>query len=348
MARTNFFMNAVRQGHSPHAAMALVNKGLYDYTGGLSKFERMWVKRIMPFYSFTRFTLPLAADVATTKPGRLVNTSRGLKSFFGVWNKMRGGEQLNETERHAIPGWILEQPSTFAKFGMDGRAHFNAFTNWTPLDAVNFLEPGDDKNSSIQRTVQKTVLSMLSPFIKLPLEHVMNQNFFTGRALKDIYRTKDRLGEAGTVWKAADIVLPDAAKAAMGWEMGTDIRTGKQNVYINPYITHYSTGVAPVLNNIVRLLDNDLTLAEKAMWTLGNVSTYKLDMQQQYQRMMRARKSAIQEKKQQLKFLMKKGLKGSVEEYQFELQDLFEKIKLDMADENPAEVRGVTPPGGTQ
>jgi len=33
MARTNFFMNAVRQGHAPHEAMRLVNKGLYDYTG---------------------------------------------------------------------------------------------------------------------------------------------------------------------------------------------------------------------------------------------------------------------------------------------------------------------------
>jgi hypothetical protein len=339
MARTNFFMNAVRQGHAPHEAMRLVNKGLYDYTGGLSKFERMWVKRIMPFYSFTRFTLPLAADVATTKPGRLANTARGLRGFFAAWNKARGGEDLNETERHSIPGWILEQPSTFARFGMDGRAIFNAFTNWTPLDAVSFLEHGDKDRSAIERTVQKTVLSMLTPMLKLPLEHVMNTNFFTGRAIKDIYRMKDRLGQSSTLWEAADKVLTRDQKNAMGWEMGKDIRTGKTNVYINPYITHYMTGVAPLLNNIIRLFDGDLTLPEKVMWTMGNISTYKIDMQDQYRRLVRARKSAVQEKRQQIMFLRGKGLDGSAEEYQHELQELIGTIQADAAEEM-AEPRG--------
>jgi hypothetical protein len=349
MARTNFFMNAIRQGHSPEIARQLVNKGLYDYTGGLSKFENMWVKRIMPFYSFTRFTLPLAYDVAKTKPGRLLNTSRGLKSFFGVWNKIQGGEQLNETERHAIPGWILEQPSTFAKFGMDGRAHFNAFTNWTPLDAVNFLEPGDEKNSSIQRTVKKTVLSMLSPVIKLPLEHVMNQNFFTGRAIKDIYRTKDRLGQQGTLWRAAELFFTDRQKEAMGWEVAKDLRTDKTNVYINPYLTHYMTGIAPVLNTVIRAMDADLTVWEKAMWTIGNVSTYKIDMQQQFRRLNRGRKAALKEKRQQIRNLRRQGLDGSAEEYQFELQQLLADIKNDRQDENAKEVRGIrNPPGGAQ
>jgi hypothetical protein len=313
--------------------MRLTNKALYDYTGGLTKIERTWVKRIMPFYSFTRFTLPLAADVAMTKPGRLVNTARGLKGFFAAWNKMQGGEQLNEAERHALPGWILEQPSTFSKFGLDGRAVFNAFTNWTPLDAVNFLEPGDDKNSGIQRTVKKTVLSMLTPAIKLNLEAVLNQNFFTGRAIKDMYRTKDRLGTKGTLWQAADILMPDAAKEAIGWEEGTDIRTGKTNIYINPWLAHFATGTVPVLNNFIRLMDADLSTTEKAMWTIGNVSTYKIDMEQQYQRLQRARKAAIDEKKRQITYLMRQGLDGSAEEYQFELKELMHNITADMAEE---------------
>jgi hypothetical protein len=346
MARTNFFMTALRQGHSPHEAMRLVNKALYDYTGGLSKFERMWVKRIMPFYSFTRFTLPLAADVATTKPGRLLNTTRGMKMFFGAWNKIQGGEQLNDTERHAIPGWILEQASTFGKFGMDGRAHFNAFTNWTPLDAVNFLEHGDKERSAFERTVQKSILSMLTPVIKLPLEHVMNQNFFTGRTLKDIYRQKDRLGTDSTLWQAADTVLPGPIKKMMSWEMGTDIRTGKTNVYINPYITHYMTGVAPVLNQFIRVMDGDLTIREKAMWTLANVSTYKIDMQDQYKRLKNARKAQVAEKKRQIKDLRKRGLDGSAEEHMHELKQLYMDIRADAAEETE-KPRGVrNPPGG--
>jgi len=336
MARTNFFMTALKQGHSPHEAMRLVSKGLYDYTGGLSKFEKQWVKRLIPFYSFARFTLPLAADVATTKPGRLVNTARGMKAFFGAWNKIQGGEQLNEAERHSIPGWILEQPSTFSKFGLDGRAHFNTFINWTPLDAVNFLEPGDGERSGIEKTVQKTVLSMLTPVLKLPLEHVMNRNFFTGRVLKDVYNVKDRLGEAGTLWKAVDMVLPDNAKELMGWEVAQDMRTGKQNVYINPYLTHYATGIAPVLNNFIRIFDNNLSTREKAMWTIGNVATYKIDMEQQHMRLVNSRKAAIAEKKRQVKYLYSKGMIGSAEEEQFNLRQLFKDIRDDAEEETEA------------
>jgi len=175
--------------------------------------------------------------------------------------------------------------------------------------------------------------------MKLPLEHVMNQNFFTGRAIKDIYRMKDRLGQASTVWEAADKVLTKAQKEAMGWEMGKDIRTGKTNVYINPYITHYMTGVAPLLNNVIRLFDGDLTTREKAMWTFANISTYKIDMQDQYRRLKRARRAALQEKRQQIKFLRGKGLDGSAEEYMHELQELIGNIQADAAEEM-AEPRG--------
>lgn len=348
MARTNFFMNALRQGHSPHEAMKLVNKALYDYTGGLSKFERQWVKRVIPFYSFARFTLPLAADVATTKPGRLLNTSRGMKMFFGAWNKIQGGEQLNDAERHSIPGWILEQPSTFAKFGLDGRAHFNAFTNWTPLDALSFMEPGDSERSAVEKTVQKTVLSMMTPVIKLPLEHAMNRNFFTGRVLKDATRIKDRLGNNSTLWQVMDKVLPEEVKKAMSWEIATDVRTGKESVYINPYLAHYATGIMPVMNTFIRMFDSDLTPTERAMWTIGNVSTYKIDMRQQYKLLRTARKTAIADKKRQIKYLRSKGMDATAEEYMFELKQLMMDIRHDAQEETEAPRGPGNFPGGGQ
>ena len=328
MARTNFFITALKQGHSPHEAAKLVNKGLYDYTAGLSKFERMWIKRIIPFYSFTRFTLPMAASSVGTKPGRLLNTARGHKLFFGAWNKIQGGEQLNESERQAIPGWILEQPSTFAKFGKDGRAHFNTFINLTPLDAVNFMASGDDERSTIQKTVEKTVLSMMTPIIKLPLEHILNRSFFTGRVLKDAYRVKDRLGGKGMVWNSIDKVLTENQKEAIGWEIGRDKRTGRENVYINPYLAHYSLGMSPVLNTVVRVFDGDLTARESAMQVITNVATFKVDMQRSYSRMFTSENSKIRDLKRQITYLKSKGMDASAETYAFELKELMEKTMM--------------------
>jgi len=185
----------------------------------------------------------------------------------------------------------------------------------------------------MEKTVQKTILSMLTPFLKLPLEQVMNKNFFTGRTIKDIYNAKDRLGEAGTVWRAADAVIPDAAKELMGWEMATDMRTGKQNVYINPYLTHYATGIAPVLNSFIRIFDANLSAIEKAMVTIANVATYKIDMEQSFARTVNGRKAAIAEKKREIRSLYAKGMISSAEEAMYELRQLVKDIQRDSEEE---------------
>jgi hypothetical protein len=82
------------------------------------------------------------------------------------------------------------------------------------------------------------------------------------------------------------------------------------------------------------------------MWTLANVSTYKIDMQDQYKRLKNARKAQVAEKKRQIKDLRKRGLDGSAEEHMHELKQLYMDIRADAAEETE-KPRGVrNPPGG--
>lgn len=58
------------KGKTPEEARALAEKALFNY-GDLTPFEKNVIKRIIPFYTFTRKALPLVAETAVKHPNRL-------------------------------------------------------------------------------------------------------------------------------------------------------------------------------------------------------------------------------------------------------------------------------------
>lgn len=342
-ARAALFMNGLRMGHSKRESAKLVNKALFDYQQGLSKFEKRWMRRIVPFYTFQRFAIPMALHAVGTAPGRIANTKKGVETFFEVWNKMQSNDTLTESERHALPGWLLEQPSTFAKFGLEGEAVFNAFNNFTPLDVLHFAEVGKGGEFNLERTVQKTVLSTLAPWIKIPLETVaFNRNFFTGRVIRDagLERGISRQGESGKIAAAIDAVLPQPVKDMIGWEVALDPVSGKRMTYVNPYLAHTMRGQFPVVGEFVRLIDARLTPTETALAIFGGVTTYKMDLREQASYKIMSKKREVNEQRIRIRRALKEGRGGTLEKLTDDLRDLLTDLQANATALRETPIRG--------
>jgi hypothetical protein len=194
VSRLSAYGNFLRQGIDERTAAKLTDEALFDYTHGLSKFEERFVKRLIPFYSFQRFAVPLIAKATVHTPGRVANAQKSFKELMGAYNKVWSmtveGEDLGPltpAERNVLPGWLLDQPHDFAAWDTDMKAKFNTFNNFNPLDTFGFLQfqEGTDE-LDIGDTVQRLFLSQLTPIIKVPIEtFALKRDSFTGRSLEE-------------------------------------------------------------------------------------------------------------------------------------------------------------------
>jgi len=351
-SRMSTFINALRLGHQPAEAAKLVDKALFDYLNGLSRFESRMLRRIVPFYSFNRFALPLVAHATATAPGRVANLFKTAETFFGAWNKITNSETLNDSERAAIPGWLLEQPHSFAGLDEKHRAIFRTFNNFTPLDVFGFIQTDDTGEFDTQSTLVKGALSQITPFIKIPLEVAVQKDFFTGRALEGTlfnpgkrnigHVDGDKLlsnmltmvagqtaGPEGAVagqvvgrLAGATGLTKEALKLALGWEEGIDPKTGKPTTFINPYLAHIYTSILPALTEAFNLSKDkeDLHPNEKVARFLFGVGTIKLDLAEQryykIRRLQQQRDKLQSEARQALKEQRTDSYSAALEEIQ--------------------------------
>jgi hypothetical protein len=312
-SRLTMFANMMRSGYDPKTAAEFVERSLFDYSNGLSQFEQRVMRRIVPFYSFQRFAIPLVTRMTGRSLGRVPNTAKAGKVLMETWGKIqRGDQELSRAERAAVPGFLIEQPHTFAGFDQDMKATFNVFNNFTPLDVLGFVE-ADEKTGGIDfhKSVINGALAQLTPMLKIPLEMALDKNLFTGRVLSEASKQGDldvdqlfanlaatataqttqrfggSMGTAGVIAarqfaEKFSQMAPDAAvttlKALLGYEEGIDPRTGEKTVYMSPYRLHALTSIFPGMNEAIRGARTDKTATEKAYRFMFGVSVQKRDL----------------------------------------------------------------------
>jgi hypothetical protein len=279
--RISTFTNARRIGMSADQAAKHTQNALFNYLHGLSDFEARWARRVVPFYSYQRFALPLIGRIAATHPGRVANLGKVTDAAFKSFNKIHKGETLNESERRAIPGWLLDQPMAFAEFNERMQATFHTFNSFSPLDLItNYQEFGGmeedgewDIDGGIFRAIQKGALSQMTPVLKLPLEVIMNKNFFTGKQLaygatnwKEVLEKKTPKGQydedvffanmvGATAAGMAKMVAPQGSvleEAPTAWAliakfMGQEVAEGREDIIEDflEIVTGWERGVDP-------------------------------------------------------------------------------------------------------
>lgn len=167
--RLNHYIGRRLNG-SPVADSSLaVKKYHFDYSD-LTEFEKSVMKRIFPWYSFSRKNLPpLLADLAE-KPAKLAATTRLVTG--------------TRTPGEFVPPWIAEGAATPIEGGPEGQKRFISSFG-LPMEDELVKTIGALAQGDIGRTFQQA-FGMSQPFVKLPAELATGTQMYSGRKLEDL------------------------------------------------------------------------------------------------------------------------------------------------------------------
>lgn len=332
-ARAVSFMSFLRQGHSPVQATNEVNKVLFDYSRGLTNFEQTVMRRIFPFYTFQRFAIPFVMKKIVEAPGTVAAANK----ITGLMEKLLVSPEdtLNPSEREIFgDSFYIEQPRIFSGFDKDGGAKFNILNNMTPLDALSLFVYDKKGNMDYQRTIEKTVLAAITPFLKVELEWALNKNFFTGRVV-------DEGQKLGNLKDTVSAVLPDFAKEAIGWEDRVNLRTGKTSTYINSFLGYRMLSYIPALKQFINLGDEDKSALDKSMEIITGVVPKNVDLKELKDWQNISNTTKIRDFVSEIRMAKAKGANTEYEKSLAEYRDFLNVIKDGNLIKNQYETRGL-------
>lgn len=179
--RLTGYLNQIRRGIDPFEARAKVMANQVDYTTrAFTPFERTYMKRIAPFYSFTKGMMPYVFKGLADEPsGRLAQVVRGQ-------GRMREDEEF-------VPSHIAQGTAMPIPGGPEGFQRYLTSLGLMHEDPLNMFRPGQTAYKTGQGTLQE-LAGRLNPLAKMPLEWAAGKQLFSGRDLEDLEGNLGRIG----------------------------------------------------------------------------------------------------------------------------------------------------------
>jgi hypothetical protein len=163
-SRLSAFHTFRDKGLGAAAAGEMVNKSLFDYSDEvLSVFERNVIKRVTPFYKWSKSNLSKQARVLLESPGR--------SAFIG--HLMGSGEAATDYDKSVMPEWLRELnpiPTPFERNGNPVMISTEGLFPQNDLELIGKIVTGELNAND--------ALSYLSPLLRTPLEIVMNKDVY--------------------------------------------------------------------------------------------------------------------------------------------------------------------------
>ncbi len=151
----------------------------------LTTFERKFLRRIIPFYSWIRKSTPLLLEGLVMNPGKAVIPSK----LYGALQEAQGIETPGRDDPFPVdqmfPEWLRAE-------GLGPIADPNSFLGkFSNQDPPGYIMAGHGLNPLTQLISQiqspgKTALSSLTPVAQIPLALSTGQNLFTGEPISGI------------------------------------------------------------------------------------------------------------------------------------------------------------------
>lgn len=167
--RLPMFVDRLIKGDAPEEAAKQVFQFHFDYAPeGLTAFEQNIMKRLMPFYRWTRGNIPLQLGQMAKQPGKYAAIGK-------LTENLQEDKQKAKEEFQFLPPYMREGlPIRLGE--KDGFSQY-LYGLGLPVEDINRLYRGTP-----QRTLAGFV-GELSPLLKYPIEAGTGQNLFTGEPI---------------------------------------------------------------------------------------------------------------------------------------------------------------------
>ncbi|HCJ67558.1 MAG TPA: hypothetical protein DHV62_09655 [Elusimicrobia bacterium] len=266
--RTPLYISRRMAGENPEVALGAVLKYHFDYMPeGLTFFEKNIMKRIVPFYRWTRGNIPLQIENLIKQPGKYSNLIKTINRLDG---------EQDEAELAILPDYMKEGmpikiPDSIAKI----------FGGETKLGFANYIYglgiPAEDINKLWRGGARRTIeglMSETSPILKYPIEAITGRNLFFGSQIDDFNKAPTFLKDA-----------PEPFKEWIGFAKieYKDKQGNKRIKYTaEPRKLHaLQTALARGWITVDKLTDDNYTNALKVGYALMNLKVKSVDLEYQ-------------------------------------------------------------------
>jgi len=172
-AKLSLYIDRRIKGYSVYDAGLDVKKYLFDYSD-LTNIEREVLKRVFPFYSWTRFNVPLQVSSLIQNPAKFA----GLQKVKQAWEANAEGQPIDEKY---LPEWLKEAYPMYLGTTKDGLSQYFKMQGFIPAVDLNVLA-----------NTLETSMNMLTPLVKLPIEMVSGYSFFYERQIQSYPEERDK------------------------------------------------------------------------------------------------------------------------------------------------------------
>lgn len=255
----NFVTNLERTGDVLTSAER-TKQFLFDYTN-LSDFEKTFMRRLIPFYTFTRKNLELQVTQLAKQPGKLATQA---KLFTNISKGVSGGT-LTEEESKTLPDFL--QQGLGILYERDGNKITLINELGTPIEAIfGSLKPN-------------AILGSMTPIIAVPLQAAIGKHFFFNKNIEDV--------NDATAYQN----FPQAIKNYIGFTVRKNQDGSDRYIALNPTRLFILNNIPPssrVVSTIQQLEAENVSGKLKIIRLLTGLKPYGQDLNLQAQ---------IQEKK---------------------------------------------------
>lgn len=220
------FLGDLSSGLSAKDAAKNTNKFLFDY-GKATDFEKNYMRRIIPFYTWLRKNLPLQTEQLAKQPGKYAAIQKGINAVE---------QNSDPVDEQYLPEYMQNWVRTPFTQG-ENPVYLNPNLPYGDLDKLNPME------------LERSLLGSITPFVKAPMELTTNRNFFFESPIE---RYKGQLVKAPGYMPN----LPEAAQKLLGAKMIENKDTGEEELQI-PAKMRYLTKQVPFAENISRAIEYD-------------------------------------------------------------------------------------------
>jgi hypothetical protein len=186
------FIDRLAKGDTPEQAVAKVKKYLFDYFD-LTSFEKRWMKRIIPFYTWLRKNIPLQIETLLTKPGKYATTYEVMRDIGAI------------PEPEEVPDFILKSGGIRLPGESQG------------MYVIPNLPFSDIGQIPTSLSDVRELASMINPLARAPIEILTNTALFSGQPLERYSGEVQNIPLAELIQRLTGVELPKVPSRTVGY-----------------------------------------------------------------------------------------------------------------------------------